>query len=189
MTNVYFDSIDEYRDVETLNYYEEKRRNGVPEEQIMSAIHHKSRDNARTPMQWDDGHAGGFTTGTPWIEVNSNHMEINAGNAVKDPESIYNYYKQLIALRKKHKVIVYGSYDLLLAEHTEIYAYTRSLEDQQLLVILNFFDGEPVFEWPAEFNPDHLELLISNYTVSKDEDMSSLKFRPYEARVYLQQLV
>lgn len=138
MTNVCFDSIDEYRDVETLNYYEEKRKNGVPEEQIMSAIHHKSRDNARTPMQWDDGHAGGFTTGTPWIEVNSNHMEINAGNAVKDPDSIYNYYKQLIALRKKYKVIVYGSYELLLAEHTEIYAYSRTLEDQRLLVILNF---------------------------------------------------
>lgn len=103
MTNVCFESIDDYRDVETLNYYEEKRKNGVPEEQIMSAIHHKSRDNARTPMQWDDGHAGGFTTGTPWIEVNSNYMEINAGNAIKDPDSIYNYYKQLIALRKNIK--------------------------------------------------------------------------------------
>lgn len=191
MTNVCFDSIDEYRDVETLNYYEEKRRNCVPEADIMSAIHHKSRDNARTPMQWDDGHAGGFTTGTPWIEVNSNHMEINAGNAVKDPDSIYNYYKQLIALRKKYKVIVYGSYELQLAEHTEIYAYTRTLEDQRLLVILNFFDGEPEFEWPAGFDadPDQLELLISNYPQSKDKDIRSFKLRPYEARVYLQQRV
>lgn len=88
-------------------------------------------------------------------------------------------------------MIVYGSYDLLLAEHTEIYAYTRTLENQRMLVILNFFDGEPEFEWPAGFdlNPDHLELLISNYTQSKDQDIRSFKLRPYEARVYLQQLV
>lgn len=188
MTNICFESIDDYRDVETLNYYEEKRKYGVPEEKIMSAIHSKSRDNARTPMQWDDGHAAGFTTGEPWIKVNSNYMEINAANAVKDPDSIYNYYKELIALRKKHKVIVYGAYELLLPDHTEIYAYTRTLENQRLLVILNFFDGEPEFEWPSEFKLEKVELLISNYSVSKEEDLTSLKLRPYEARVYLEQL-
>lgn len=186
MTNVAFESIDEYRDVETLNYYEEKRSNGVPEADIMAAIHKKSRDNARTPMQWDDGEEGGFTTGVPWIRVNSNFKEINAASAVKDPDSIFNYYKKLIELRKSHQVIVYGEYGLLLEEHPEIYAYTRTLEEQRLLVILNFYGQEPVFELPGEFQPEKLELLISNYAPSKEEDLRSLKLRPYEARVYLQ---
>ncbi|MEF2966011.1 alpha-glucosidase [Paenibacillus sp. M1] len=188
MTNVAFDSIDDYRDVETLNYYEEQRMNGVPEEEIMKAIHKKSRDNARTPMQWDGTEHAGFTTGTPWLRVNSNHMEINVVNAVKDPDSIFHYYKKLIALRKQHKVIVYGEYKLLLPEHEEIYAYTRTLENERLLVILNFFGKEPMLELPDEFNPDGIELLISNYEPRKGEDFRKLKLRPYEARVYLQRL-
>lgn len=164
MTNVAFESIDDYRDVETLNYYEEKRKNGVPEADIMAAIHKKSRDNARTPMQWDDSDEGGFTTGVPWIRVNSNSREINAASSIKDPDSIYNYYKKLIQLRKKHQVIVYGEYELLLEDHPEIYAYSRTLEDQRLLVILNFFGHEPVFTLPDSFQPgEKLELLISNY--------------------------
>ncbi|WP_379130721.1 alpha-glucosidase [Paenibacillus sp. sgz500958] len=191
MTNVAFDSIDDYRDVETLNYYEEKRRNGVPEEQIMAAIHKKSRDNARTPMQWDSSHEGGFTTGVPWIRVNSNYIEINAADAVKNPDSIYHYYKKLIELRKKHKVVVYGEYALLLPDHEEIYAFSRTLEDQRLLVILNFFGHEPVFEMPVEeLALTHMELLISNYEPSKDREIGpgQFKLRPYEARVYLHKL-
>lgn len=188
MTNAAFESIDDYRDVETLNYYEERRQAGVPEQEIMAAIHTKSRDNARTPMQWDDGHEGGFTTGVPWIKVNSNAMEINAARAVKDPDSIYHYYRQLIALRKQHQVIVYGSYELLLPDHPDIYLYTRTLEDQRLWVILNFFDREPVCELPADFHPDESELLISNYPPVKGETLQPLKLRPYEARVYLQKI-
>lgn len=137
-------------------------------------------------MQWDDGEEGGFTTGVPWIRVNSNFKEINAASAVKDPDSIFNYYKKLIELRKNHQVIVYGEYGLLLEEHPEIYAYTRTLEEQRLLVILNFYGQEPVFELPGEFQPEKLELLISNYAPSKEEDLRKLKLRPYEARVYLQ---
>lgn len=186
MTNIAFQSIEDYRDVETLNYYEEKRAAGVPEDQIMAAIHKKSRDNARTPMQWDTSDNGGFTTGTPWIRVNSNYMEINVEQAMHDPDSIYHYYKKLIALRRKHKVIVYGEYRLILPLHEEIYAYTRTLEDELLLVILNFFDREPVFELPEEFTPDGMQLLISNYACSKTDDLRQLKLRPYEARVYLQ---
>ncbi|MBQ4900956.1 alpha-glucosidase [Paenibacillus sp. Marseille-P2973] len=185
MTNVAFDSIDEYRDVETLNYYEEKRQQGVPEEDIMRAIHNKSRDNARTPMQWDATENAGFTTGQPWLKVNSNYMEINVVRAMKDPDSIYHYYKKLIELRKKHKVIVYGEYKLLLPLHEEIYAYTRTLENEQLLVILNFFGQEPVFEMPDGLEPEGMELLISNFEPKKGEDLTRLKLRPYEARVYL----
>lgn len=185
MTNAAFQSIEDYRDVETLNYYEEQRNNGVPEEEIMKAIHKKSRDNARTPMQWDGGENAGFTTGSPWFRVNSNYVEVNASSAVKDPDSIYHYYKNLIALRKKHQVIVYGEYKLLLPLHTEIYAFTRTLEDKQLLIILNFFDRSPVFELPQEMSPDGMELLISNYPQDKSEDLRQLPLRPYEARVYL----
>lgn len=139
-------------------------------------------------MQWDDSDEGGFTTGVPWIRVNSNSREINAAAAVKDPDSIYNYYKKLIQLRKKHPVIVYGEYGLLLEEHEEIYAFTRTLENQRLLIILNFFEHEPVFELPAELEAGPAELLISNYPPAKEDDLASLKLRPYEARVYLQHI-
>jgi len=188
MTNVAFDSIDEYRDVETLNYYEEKRTSGVPEEEIMRAIHKKSRDNARTPMQWDATEHAGFTTGNPWIKVNSNYMEINVVQAMKDPDSIYHYYKELIQLRKKFKVIVYGEYKLLLPLHEEIYAYTRTLDNEVLLVILNFFGKEPIFEMPEGLDPQGMELLIANYEPRKGEDLARLKLRPFEARVYLKKL-
>lgn len=188
MTNIAFESIDEYRDVETLNYYEEQRDNGVSEEEIMQAIHKKSRDNARTPMQWDKTEQGGFTTGTPWIKINSNYMEINVADALKDPNSIFHYYKQLIQLRKQHKVIVYGQYKLLLPLHSDIYAYTRTLENEQLLVVLNFFEREPLFELPKELSKEGMELLLSNYPAQKNEDLCKLKLRPYEARVYLKRL-
>ncbi|OXL86043.1 glucohydrolase [Paenibacillus sp. SSG-1] len=185
MTNIAFASIDDYRDVETLNYYEEQLDQGVPEEQVMQAIWKKSRDNARTPMQWTNGEHAGFTRGTPWIEVNSNYPLINVEDAIKDPNSIYHYYKKLIALRKQHEVIVYGEYKLLLPLDKELYVYTRTLEDQCLLVILNFFGGEPVLKLPAELVPEAKQLLISNYPIKGEEDLGNLKLRPYEARVYL----
>ncbi|WP_310551380.1 glycoside hydrolase family 13 protein [Paenibacillus glufosinatiresistens] len=188
MTNVSFESIDDYRDVETLNYYEERRNSGVPHEEIMKSIHLKSRDNARTPMQWSAEENGGFTTGEPWISVNSNYAEINVDQALRDPESIYYHYKKLIALRKEHLVFVYGEYKLLLPLHMEIYAYTRTLEDQQALVVLNFFDRHPVFGLPAELDAEGWQLLISNCPQEKGEDLRKLPLRPYEARVYLRNL-
>lgn len=187
MTNAVFDSIDDYRDVETLNYYEEQRRNGVPEADILRAIHLKSRDNARTPMQWDAGPQAGFTTAeSAWIRVNPNHDRINVEEAIRNPDSIYHYYKKLIRLRKEHAVIVYGEYELLLPDHPQIYAFTRRLETSCLLVILNFSSEEPVFEWPSEaVEPKDIELLISNYAPQEHEDVLNLPLRPYEARVYL----
>lgn len=186
MTNVKFPSIDDYRDIETLNMYREQRlEQGRSEAEVMAAIYAKGRDNARTPMQWSAAQHGGFTTGTPWVAANPNYKEINAEQALADPDSIFHYYKKLIRLRKRHAVMVYGKYELVLPEHEQIYAYSRKLDGELWLVMLNFFDD------PAEFRlPDHLAhsdrmLMISNYAdVDEAEEIQIVQLRPYEARVY-----
>ncbi|MDK2811370.1 MAG: oligo,6-glucosidase [Petroclostridium sp.] len=185
MTNVKFDSIDEYKDIETLNYYNEtvvKRNADV--QKILNAIYIKGRDNARTPMQWNNEENAGFTTGTPWIKVNPNYKEINVKQAQEDPNSILHYYKKLIQLRKQNLTIVYGNYVQILEEHPEIYSYLRCLDDDRLLVILNFSGEMPVFNLPEEIICKDKELLISNYDVDVKEELKGLKLRPYEARVY-----
>lgn len=184
MTNANFQGIEDYRDVETLNYYEECKEKGIPHEEIMKAIQIKSRDNSRTPMQWDDSVQAGFTLGQPWIKVNPNYPEINVVAELKDPDSIFHYYRRLIELRKKHKVIVYGEYQLLLPDHEEIYVFSRTYENERLLVILNFFGNEPIFELPDEWRSEKLELLITNYVPHSANHLENLKLRPYEARVY-----
>ncbi len=185
MTNVAFDSIDDYRDVETLNMYKEVvgEKGGDPQ-QTLKVIHAKGRDNARTPMQWDASEQAGFTQGTPWIKVNQNYREINAAQALKDPDSIFYYYQKLIRLRKENPVIVYGRYNLILAEHEQIYAFTRTLEDDRLLVILNFSKESPVFDLPENIRHQNAELLISNYPADGSNDIHHITLRPYEARVY-----
>jgi oligo-1,6-glucosidase len=185
MINVRFDSIDDYKDIETLNMYREKViENGEDPQKVMEAIYAKGRDNARTPFQWDDSKNAGFTTGEPWIKVNPNYKEINAKQAIADPNSIYHYYRKLIQLRKQYPIIVYGSYDIILPEHEQIYAYTRTYHNEQLLVILNFSTEQPTFELPGEITFKMKELLISNYEV-KEEAIDKITLRPYEARVYL----
>lgn len=184
MTNIRFENIEQYKDIETLNMYKEKREKGVPHEKIMEAIYVKGRDNARTPVQWDDSEHAGFTTGTPWLQVNQNYKEINAKAVLADENSTFYYYQKLIELRKKHEIIVYGGYDLILEDHPEIFAYTRSLGDEKLIVVCNFYGNEPRFELPQDIHFRDFELLISNYDVS-DGAITNLKLRPYEARVYL----
>lgn len=184
MTNVQFDSIEDYKDIETLNMYKEKVDAGVVPEQIMQSIYAKGRDNARTPMQWDESENAGFTTGTPWISVNPNYRDINAAKQVDDPNSIFHYYKKLIELRKQHEIIVYGDYDLLLPEHPTIYAYTRILADEKLLVVLNFSSEHTLFELPEECSYKTNELLIGNYDVDQNESIEKIELKPYEARVY-----
>lgn len=186
MTNVKFPSINDYRDIETLNMYREHHlEQGKQEAQVMASIYAKGRDNARTPMQWDDSPNGGFTTGTPWIASNPNFKTINAEQAMADPDSIFNYYKKLIALRKQHAVMTYGNYDLILPGHEQIYAYTRELGSELWLVILNFFGEQTTFELPAHLKHSATELIISNYNdVDASQDIGSLPLRPYEARVY-----
>jgi len=185
MTNVAFPAIEEYRDTATRNHYRELVEDaGMDPRTVLDLIHRKSRDNARTPMQWDSTAHAGFTTGTPWINVNPNYREINAEQAVADPESIFAYYQQLIRLRKANPVIVHGRYDLILDDDPAIYAFTRTLDDDRLLVLLNFTAGTPVCVLPDDLPATGMELVIANYPVDPAEDLGRLTLRPFEARVY-----
>jgi oligo-1,6-glucosidase len=185
MTNVRFDSIEEYKDIEIINMYNEKVIEGNEDPaKVMESIYVKGRDNARTPFQWDESEHAGFTTGKPWLKVNPNYKEINAKQAVEDRDSIYYYYKKIINLRKNHPIIVYGEYELILPNHETIFAYTRSFENEKLIVITNFSGNTVQFTLPENVSIATPELLISNYEIDQNEDVSSFELRPYEARVY-----
>ncbi|WP_096155420.1 glycoside hydrolase family 13 protein [Bacillus sp. FJAT-45066] len=185
MTNVRFESIDQYKDIETLNMYNERvHEYGDDPEDIMTSIYTKGRDNARTPLQWDESEYAGFTTGTPWIEVNPNYKEINAKAAVADTNSIFHYYRKLIQLRKENEVMVYGKFEMLMDEHPEVFAYTRTLGNEKLLVVTNFSGNTPMFEWESKGERSNKEVLISNYEVNLEEEISSFQLKPWEARVY-----
>ena len=185
MTNVAFESIEDYRDIETHNIYHElAEEKGLEPQAVMKIIHAKSRDNARTPVQWDDSQNAGFTTGSPWIRVNPNYKEINVKQALAEPNSIFYYYKKLIQLRKENPIIVYGIYDLILDADEKIYAFTRTLKDERLLVILNFSKDTPAFRLPASIRFSNSQLLISNYDVKSTTDIHQFTLRSFEARVY-----
>ena len=185
MTNVAFDSIHDYQDIESLNLYKELvGEKGLNPNEALALIRAKGRDNARTPMQWDASRNAGFTTGTPWLKVNPNYPAINVKQALADNNSVFYYYQKLIRLRKEHPVFVYGAYDLILDDDEAIYAFTRTLETDRLLVILNFTQNAPVFALPPNIAFAGKELLISNYAVDANEDIRQFTLRPYEARVY-----
>lgn len=182
MTNVPFTRIEDFRDLDSINaYYELTEKKVFTEEEMMEYLRYKSRDNARTPMQWDDSENAGFTSGTPWIMVNPNYKEINAAQQQKNPNSVLAYYKELIRLRKENDSIVYGAYDLLEPESQSLYIYTRTLEEKKLLVICNFTSKEEVYSIPEAFKG--APVLISNYRRNEAEDEITLK--PYEALVLL----
>ncbi|SFD88638.1 oligo-1,6-glucosidase [Lentibacillus persicus] len=185
MTNVRFDSIEDYRDIEILNMYQEKVvENGEDPNKVMESIYAKGRDNARTPFQWDDSKNAGFTTGEPWMKVNPNYRTINAKQARDDANSIYHYYRKLIRLRKRHPVIVYGDYQLILPEDEQVYAYLRSYHDEKLLVITNFSGDHVPFELPADAAFTAEESLIGNYGDFPADSYTRVTLKPYEARVY-----
>lgn len=184
MTNVRFESIDEYRDIETLNMYKEKViERGEDIDKVMQSIYIKGRDNARTPMQWDDREHAGFTTGEPWIAVNPNYKEINVKQAIQDEQSIFYYYKKLIELRKNNEIVVYGTYDLILENNPSIFAYVRTYGEEKLLMIANFTADECVFELPEDIIYSEAELLIHNYDV-ENVLIENITLRPYEAMVF-----
>lgn len=186
MTNVAFETIDEYRDIEILNMWKDRVIEGQENpDKVMQAIYTKGRDNARTPMQWDASSNAGFTSGEPWIRVNPNYLEINVEQSLSDPNSIFHYYQRLIRLRKEYGIIVEGDYNLILEDHPEIYAYTRKWQSQTLVVIVNFFAGSPVFTLPLELLGEAKHLLISNYEVDEQQPINTFTLRPYEVRVYL----
>ena len=184
MTNIAFGNIEDYRDIETLNFYREMAKRGLPKEKIMGALHQISRDNARTPMQWGNNPNAGFTAGTPWIKVNPNYRDINVVHDLKDSNSIFYYYQKIIQLRKDNLIMTYGDYQLILEDDKHIYSYLRTLDKDRLLIILNFFSSQTIFNLPANIDYQEKELLISNYNIEEKEDIKSIYLRPYEARVY-----
>ncbi|MBD5485693.1 MAG: alpha-glucosidase [Lachnospiraceae bacterium] len=180
MTNYPFQSPEDFRDIESINAYKEWCADGsLSHEVFWPCITFKSRDNARTPVQWDDSAQAGFTTGTPWIAVNPNYKEINAKAQTADPDSVFHYYKKLIALRKENPVMVYGRYELLLPDSEELFVYTRTLEQEKLLVVCSFCDHETTFTIPDEFVG--MPCLIANMENKYDQPKMTLK--PYEAFV------
>ncbi|MCM3123669.1 MULTISPECIES: alpha-glucosidase [unclassified Mesobacillus] len=184
MTNVQFPSIDDYDDVAIKNLYKIRRENGVSHEEIMDFIWATSRDNSRTPMQWSDAENAGFTTGNPWLGMNPNYTTINVDDQLKDPDSILHFYKKMIEMKKAHEVFTYGRYDLVLEDHDQIYAYTRTLGDKQAIVISNL-SGEPAsFEFGG-FPLETSKLLLNNYQVEEHGHATEYTLKPYETRVYI----
>ncbi|KAH0787575.1 alpha-glucosidase [Histomonas meleagridis] len=182
MTNVLFDDINDYKDVEIHNFWKEYVLTGkMDKDKVMEAIHYMGRDNARTPMQWDDSNNAGFTTGTPWIKVNPNYKEINAKESLSDKDSIFYYYQKLIQLRHKYDIFVYGDYTAYYPDDENLYVYTRCFEGHILFVALNFRNGTFDLEIPEGVDLTGAVLLISNYP---NGDNIPNKLRPYEAVVY-----
>ncbi len=180
MTNVAFDTIEQYKDIETLNFYKVKTESGISHEHMMQAIHENGRDNARTPMHWSNQIHAGFTQSTPWIEVNPNYPEINVADALEDKTSIFYHYQQLIALRKAHPVIVYGDFIPLFEEHPHIFAYERKDKNEHLAVFNNFSAQMIEVTLPKHLSQRDVECLISNgETVDKLSDKLTLK--PYDS--------
>ena len=184
MTNVPFSSLDDFRDIESINAFHEYTENGQTKpEDMMRYLCYKSRDNARTPMQWSAKPGAGFTDGTPWIMVNPNYTKINAEEQMARKDSVFHYYQNLIRLRKEHEIIVYGNYELLLPEDPDLYVYTRTLHPEKLLVICNFSGSARDFTLPEGFDPKNVTRLTGNYDRAAVE--SSLMLKPYETMVLL----
>ena len=180
MTNCPFNTLDNFRDLESINAFHELTEQGkMTEEDMMAAIGYKGRDNARTPMQWDDSAYAGFSTANPWIMVNPNYTKINAKDQVNREDSVFKYYQKLIKLRHESELIVYGTYDLILDDDKDIYAYIRTLGDEKLIVYCNFSENTRELELHEEFTNG--KVLISNYIDAKVNHTITL--RPYEAIV------
>lgn len=175
MTNVDF-QLDDYMDIESINMYKEYLEKGHKESDVLESLHARSRDNARTPMQWDDSEHAGFSKVEPWIKVNPNYEQINAKAQVSDETSIFNYYKKLIGLRKTYDVFADGKFELLLAEDKDVFAYKRETAEETLVVICNFHGNEVAYSVDGL---EEMNVLIENYTDSVEGLL-----RPYEARMY-----
>ncbi|CDQ18673.1 alpha,alpha-phosphotrehalase [Halobacillus karajensis] len=184
MTNPNFESIDRYRDVESLNMYEEFKAQGVREEKIMEILKQKSRDNSRTPVQWNGEENAGFTKGTPWIDVADNYIQVNADAVMNKENSIFSHYQKLIELRKSHDIITHGDYLLLTPDHDRVFAFLREWNGEQLLVVNNFYEEETTFSLPGNVQmTGKADILLSNYADSA-LDYREVTLRPYESVVY-----
>ncbi len=182
MTNVPFASIEDFQDIESVNHYRHAVAAGAEPAQVLGALRRMSRDNARTPMQWDGGANAGFTAGTPWLAVNPNYLEINAAAQIADPGSVLAHYRRLIALRHELAVVALGNFTMLLAHDEHVYAFTRRLAGTELLVVANFTERPVVARVPDEVAWAGAELLLGNYAVAPAG--TAIALRPWEARVY-----
>lgn len=178
MTNVRFENIDDYEDIETLNMYKERLEKGYKKDDIMASIYARSRDNARTPMQWSSDKNGGFTQGEPWFAVNPNCKEINAKEAIEDKDSVFHYYQKLIRIRKENPVFIDGKFELLMPEDEKIFAYTRTDENTTMLVCTNF-TNETV-SCPLLDDWKDGKVLIHNYEKNTDKELC-----PFESMIIL----
>lgn len=183
MTNANFTSLDQYRDVESLNHYQILRDKGMSEESVYNILKVHSRDNSRTPMQWDATAQGGFTTGEPWISVNPNTATINAQAQVEDKDSIFAHYQALIRLRHEYDVFAQGDFTPLTPDHPAVLAYQRKYQGQELICVSNFYRKECVWKAPVEL--DGYRVLLSNY--SDSEPQSEWQLRPYESVLLLKE--
>lgn len=176
MTNAYYTDISQYRDVESINYYHILKKLGIEEKEIYHILQERSRDNSRTPMQWNSDVNAGFTTGTPWMSVIENYQKINVEHSMHEKDSVLAYYRNLIALRKQYDVIALGSYLPLLEDHPFVLAYKREYQDESLIVLNNFYGSET----EVAMDVDGYRLLLSNYDQTNEDTI----LRPYETRVY-----
>ncbi len=182
MTNAYFTNIQQYQDVESINFFNILKNEGKSEQEIYHILQERSLDNARTPMQWNDQKNAGFTDGTPWISLTDNYQTINVKNALADADSIFYHYQKLIQMRKTYEVIAEGRYVPLFEDHPQVFAYMRTLENEELYVINNFYGTPCSIQLPKEC--DSMQILISNYSDTKIVDKMTL--RPYESFVLYQ---
>ena len=183
MTNVKYNSIEEYDDIKGINIYKDKIAKGMDKEEALKYVWAISRDNARTPMQWNSEENSGFTTYKPWIKINDNYKEINVDIQEKDENSILNFYKKLIKIRKENLELIYGKYELILEEHEEIYAYTRTLDDKKFVIITNLSNKEVIYSYD-NISLEYKNLVLSNYDIDIHETTKELILKPYEARLY-----
>ena len=183
MTNVRFDSIEKYNDVKSINIYEEKINEGVSVNEALKAVASISRDNARTPMQWDSTNYAGFSENTPWIDVNENYKSINVESQLANENSVLNFYKKLIKIRKKNPSLIYGRYDMILEEDEKIYAYTRTLDNDKYVVIVNLSDEEALYKYD-DLDLIYENLMLANYKVREHGILKEVVLKPYEARLY-----
>lgn len=185
MTNAFFDKIEDYRDIEALDIFKDfTGRKGFSEKETLELLRLKSRDNSRTPMQWDASENAGFTEGTPWIKVIENYKEINAKACIEDPDSVFYYYQKLIKLRHEMPVITEGQYKLLDPDNEKIYTYLRKGEDESLLVVANFTDETLSYEVDEQVQARESNLVISNYKDAPEKFANHLTLKPYEVYVY-----
>ncbi len=183
MTNTLFSCIEDFNCVSAKNQYLQLREKGMPEQEILHLLAKTGRDNSRTPMQWENSENAGFSTAQPWLKVNPNYQKINVAEQLQDSNSIFNFYRKLIALRKAEPALIYGNYDLLLEQDKQIYAYTRTLNKQQLLVICNMTVESTTYSY-KRCVLDSKNILLSNYPVNEHGPITAFSLRPFETRIY-----